>query len=676
MPTATVYANRAGVVKSRLPHTSFPQSGLDAYIAYYGATTQEHEAVFYGFSVPKSLYGKQVKAGYLSFNKSNSTPCYPAIVYYDIHTPDQLNTNTVTWDGTHRLGGTLDIITDPASTNQRAVGRTLEHIARGLNGVFIAVDTDYIANLTKYTTIKSAPSFTFDYSDTVIPSLKQEDLKGYRNPHEIIQLPFLLVEDITGPISLTAMKLRWRRAGEAGYTEVNLQPIEYVTDCWPFIYPVQPVPPNTFPTNSTVEWQLQLQVNGQWWSQNTAWNTLSTVDSISTASPVEPVNAMLDVEVENTFRWQHVIATGSAPTGYELQYSIDGYNWRALAARTGTAETSCTVAANTLPAGKLQWRVRTLNGDGIAGTWSEPAAIIGYGAPPAPIISEITNTARPTIRWQSDTQIAYELIIRQGEKELLHVGETAGTDKAYTVSDFLADGTYTVLVRIENSGLYWSQWASAGFAIQTQKPAPPVITGQPVQNGVMVTTAEVPDTLYLLRDGVPIAKLYGGQAVDYGVVGPHEYVVRRVNATGAYADSPPLVLETKVEQAVIAPADDPGSVIGPLLQAVENEYPSTANLAAEMKHYAGRRYPVAVTAGAIEEEFSPVLAALNPAHWRALRSLMEEAATVLYRNSAGDCAYCLIIALNPTKAHGGYMTWETTLARVDYVERIEYDEVI
>lgn len=681
MPTTTVYANRAGTIDSRRPNASASPSALTglelSWIAQpYGDYNGYLIEGVYGFNVPSYLYGKQVLSGYVRLSKNNSYHVAISAVR-PFRSPDEFDLNKVT-DKTAGRPGEYRIRGSYKETTLYYDGAA-DHIAWALSGVRVWVPGEYV-NRSERVTITAAPSVTIEYRDEVIPVLTQKEIEGYHNPKEVIKLPYNLYENIIGRVNISAIKVRWRKQGESGYSEVPLAVEPYIfqqatPSTW-FYYCQQPVPPNTFPVNAIIEWQLQLQVNGQWWSQNTAWNTFSTVDSISNASPVEPVNAMLDVEVENTFRWRHVIATGSAPTGYELQYSVDGYNWRALAARTGTAETSCVVAANTLPAGKLQWRVRTLNGDGIAGTWSEPAAIIGYGAPPAPIISEISNTARPTIRWQSDTQIAYELIIRQGDKELLHVGETAGTDKAYTVADFLADGAYTVLVRIENSGLYWSQWASAGFTIQTQKPAPPVITGQPVQNGVMVMTAEVPDALYLLRDGVSIAKLFGGQAVDYGAVGPHEYVVRRVNAAGAFADSTPLVLETKVEQAVIAPADDPGSVIGPLLQAVENEYPSTANLAAEMKHYAGRRYPVAVTAGAIEEEFSPVLAAMNPAHWRALRGLMEEAATVLYRNSAGDCAYCLIIALNPTKAYSGYMTWETTLTRVDYVERIEYDEVI
>lgn len=520
----------------------------------------------------------------------------------------------------------------------------------------------------------SRPYVTVAYEPIYLEA-SASPVSGFVDKHKEIKLIVTASATTDEAIEIPMLRsatIQWRDGESAQWNQLTGQVDANAN--WEWYKRIEFVIPPDSVTAESLHWRIANVVSNDGVITNfSAVNVLSTVDSLSTAVPVSPVNVMINVETENEFQWQHVIATGSDPTGFDVQYTIDGLSWQTLESKTGTAETVCIAAANALPAGKLQWRVRTYNGDGVAGEWSEPAAIIGYGAPPAPIISEITNSARPTIRWQSATQIAYELIIQQDGKDLLHVGETVGTDKAYTVSDFLQDGTYTVLVRIKNSGLYWSQWASVDFTIRTEKPAPPIIAGQQIKNGVAVSTDEGPDALYLLRDGVPIAKLYGGQAVDYGVVGPHEYVVRRVSAAGAFADSAPLVLETKVEQAVIAPADDPRSMIGPLLQAVENEYPSTANLMAEMKHYAGRRYPVAVTDGTIEEEYSPVFAALNPAHWRALRSLMEEAAPVLYRNSAGDCAYCLIIALNPTKAHSGYMTWETTMTRVDYVERIEYE---
>lgn len=675
MSTATVYAKAAANIISQNPDSSFPINGWNVELSYAKSTGRTANAV-YSFDVPADLYGKQVISGYLNFIKSSSTSVFGSTIA-KLNSPDKFNVNTATWNNIVDAEP-LNYQGSLGDRNQSQTSRA-EIMARLLNGAYLFATSDYDRSLS--TTITGKPSISITYNDVTVPQITQKDLIGYRNPLKAFEIQFSLTEDIIGPINITGAKIRWKEKDATHYSEADIPPDPYVSDSFYRITGIrhdnkQTIPPGTLPTGKLLDYQLQVQVNGEWWSQNTAWNTLSTIDSISTAIPKEPVNAIINVEVENTFRWQHVIATGSDPTGFDLQYSIDNYTWQQLGTERDTAETYCVVAANILPAGKFQWRIRTYNNDGITGEWSEPVALVGYGAPPTPIISEITNSARPTIRWQSATQIAYELIVQQDGRELVHARETAGADKAYTVSDFLQDGTYAVLVRIKNSGLYWSQWASADFTIRTDKPAPPIITGQPIENGVAVSAAEGPDVLYLLRDGIPIAKLYGGQAVDYGAAGLHKYVVRRVNAAGAFADSAPLALETKIEQALIAPADNPANFIGPLLQTQSNQYSSTASIVVELNHYAGRKYPVAVTDGTVDEEFSPVFAALTPDQWQALRNFMEDAAPVLYRNSAGDCAFCVISSLNPTKNWNGFTAWEMTMPRIDYVERIDYEEGI
>lgn len=434
------------------------------------------------------------------------------------------------------------------------------------------------------------------------------------------------------------------------------------------------LPKDTF-HSGTIQWGIEsaIGLDGDVTVfSGTIWN-LSTVDAKSTATPISPNNAMIDVESANVFKWKHNISTGSTPTGYDLQYSTDGHNWLPLASNKSTASLQYTVPANKLPAGKLWWRVRTYNGDGIAGEWSNSAAIVGYGAPPTPVITSVSNTARPTVTWTSSTQIAYDLGIYQGETEILRTGETAGTAKTYVSPDFLEDGTYTAKLRIENSGLYWSKWATKNFTIRTSKPAAPSISGKSVKNGVIIISSNKGNGLFLLRDGIPIAKIINGQAEDYTAVGWHEYKIRLVSGA-AFSDSAPLMLETKIDQAVIASADTPKNMIGPLLQSEKNVYPSTSNIASEMLFYAGRKYPVAVTTDDITEQFSPSFASLTPNQYERIKKKMESSTIVIYRNNGGECAYCLITNISPSRSNF-FTSWGMTLSRVDYIERIDYDGV-
>lgn len=673
MPTISIYGGRMVYVVKSSPSSTFVPGSIMTLSDYYSGA--ENRA-FMAFDIPETIKRKKILSGsfhvYAKSDERDSIGYSPANGQY--HDDITWNNQPYGYYNYSKLGEGNSF--SWKSISYASFWKEPEYKAGSLEDLLRNGVAFYIWNFgvgqiyTPYSSYR--PYISVQYEPITLEASGWPS-SGFVDRHKEIKLVVTaspMTDDVLEQPVLKSAAIEWRDGETGDWNRMESQApasknrIEFV------------IPPGSV-SAPVLQWRLiNVVSNDDVTAALSTMYSLSTVDSGSSAIPTDPVSATVDVESENRFYWQHVIETGSDPTGYDLEYSTDGVVWQVLSSMTKTSATSCIVPAGALPAGKLWWRVRTYNGDGIPGEWSEPAAIIGYGAPPAPVISEITNSARPMIRWQSATQIAYELVIRQGDAEALHVGETAGTEKNFMPADFLDDGGYTVSIRVKNSGQYWSAWANCDFAIQTEKPDQPQISGAPVENGVMVLTDAEDTTLYLLRDGVPIAKIYAGQAIDRCAVGPHEYIVRRVNAAGAFADSAPLVLETKIEQAVIAPADDPGQIIGPLLQAVENEYPSTTNLSVELKFYAGRKYPVAVTDGAINEEYAPVFAALNDLQWRALRRLMEEAIPVIYRNSAGDCACCVITDINPTKTWNGYMTWEITMPRVDYVERIDYDGVV
>lgn len=677
MPTANIYGSKMIYISSGSPASTFRPGAVVSVDDGYGQSSYNTDEIraYMSFDIPDAIRRKQILGGTFYVYARSDDP--DGLFYYPIDGGyrDNINWNnkpswhynpidlgeksSFAWkqkyypgfvvDPSYKTGALQDVLLK---------GVSFCHGGRGVGQLYTPYSNNKPYVLVEYTDIQlnayGAPKSGF------VDRHKEIKLIVTASPptHDAIEEP-----------RLQSATIRWRN-GESGEWNQLTGQADAASNRVEFV-----IAPDSVTTES-LHWGIVNVVSNDGVTTNgSAVNILSTVDSASTAVPKEPVNIMINVEEDNEFQWQHVIATGSDPTGFDIQYTADGLSWQPLASKTGTAETRCLVAANAIPAGKLQWRVRTYNGDGVAGQWSEPAAVVGYGAPPAPIISQITNSARPTIRWQSATQIAYELVIRRGDVELVRVGETAGTDKAYTVSEFLYDGAYTVFVRIENSGLYWSQWASANFVVQTEKPTPPEVEGESVRNGVLISVKETSDMLYLLRDGIPIARIRRGQTIDYSAVGGHEYTVRRVNSAGAFADSIPIYLETRIEQALIAPADTPEDFVGPLLQTEINQYSSTASTAVEYKHYAGRKYPVAVTDRTIDEEFSPTFAAITPDQWQALRNFMEDATPIIYRNSAGDCAYCMITSLNPTKKWNGFTVWEMTLGRIDYVERINYEEV-
>lgn len=681
MPTTTVYANRAAMTRSGSPNTSTSSGLTNTEIKYMGAGSGEITRPVYGFSVPKELYGKQVTSGYVTFVleqliASESDFLASALIRKN---PEDLVISAVTynnaWDGVALDEKLLNNVW----RDQKQTHASSTVIAKALNGITIIPFYKY-SNKNSGATVTTAPAITFTYSDTAIPNITQGKTPGYKNPNKEILLSCLLADDIVAEPNLTAAKLRWRIAGQSDYTEIPLGtpvPLAQEVDHAGFFLSYSlSVPAKTFPTKQQLEWQIQVELDGQWWSQNAAWEPLSTVDSISRAVPKAPVNALVDTESDNVFSWEHINATSSDPTGYDLQYSTNGETWQPLSAKQNSDACECTIARDTLLSGKSWWRVRTYNADQVAGEWSGIAAIVGYGAPPAPIIVGIENSARPLIVWQSAVQIAFELEILQQGSVVLHVDETAGTEKRYRVKQFLDDGTYTLKIRVKSSGLYWSAWAGANFLIKTVKPPVVSISGTKLKNGVLIETDPVEDMLYLLRDRVPIAKMPSGFAEDYCSVGVHRYMIRRVTPQNTFSDSAVIEVATNVEQAVIAPSGSPRQMIAPLLQIQANQYPSSLGIAAEMRYFAGRRYPVAAIDESVQREFTPAFASLSTEQVTALQLLTENGEPVIYRNVAGDCAHCIITAMTPIKAWNGFTTWEMTMRQVDFVECIEYSEVI
>lgn len=117
--------------------------------------------------------------------------------------------------------------------------------------------------------------------------------------------------------------------------------------------------------------------------------------------------------------------------------------------------------ANTFTSGTKYWRVRTYNTDGTASAWSDKAEFIAINAPSAPSIVIQSTGPRPRITWQTTEQEAYQLTLSSGYAS----GTVYGTEKAWRSPVYLADGSYTVRVRVQNKYGMWSEWSAAALPV-------------------------------------------------------------------------------------------------------------------------------------------------------------------------------------------------------------------
>ena len=285
------------------------------------------------------------------------------------------------------------------------------------------------------------------------------------------------------------------------------------------------IPAGTF-TADSIDWMVTATTVGGT-TVSSGWATISTVDTTPSSKPVSPSGISIDATITNRFSWQHIISTGTAQTAADLQYSTDGSTWTDLASVTGSDQ-FYDVQADTFSAGTKFWRVRTYNSDSVAGEWSTAAQFVAIASPSTPAITVQSLTGRPSISWETSEQQAYQVKLSTGYES----GTTYGTTQAWTAPYYLADGTYTVSVRVQNEYGLWSEWGTAALPVtHTAGDAITLtVTAEDAAAALTWTTSGSYDFYIIERNGEPISKTTGKSYMDalatgettYRIVGGHD----------------------------------------------------------------------------------------------------------------------------------------------------------
>lgn len=286
------------------------------------------------------------------------------------------------------------------------------------------------------------------------------------------------------------------------------------------------VPANTFPSG-TLEWRVKVTANSGT-TTTSAWQEITTTDVTPTAKPVSPSGIVIDATIVNRFSWQHIISTGTPQRKADLQWSADSTTWNTLATVAGENQ-YYDVPANKFTSGTKYWRVRTYNTDNTPSEWSDKAEFIAINAPSAPSIVIQSTGPRPRITWQTSEQEAYQLTLSSGYAS----GTVYGTEKAWRSPVYLADGSYTVRVRVQNKYGMWSEWSAAALPVShTEGEAITLSASESHEAALTWQTAGSYDFYLIERDGVAIGRTVQKQYVDHTSIGSVTYRVR-----GCYDES-------------------------------------------------------------------------------------------------------------------------------------------
>ena len=530
------------------------------------------------------------------------------------------------------------------------------------DAIVVDVDTSALPvgqikwRLAVYTTANysSEPVYS-DYvvSESVAAAISVSPSGGYVSP--TASNVFSWGVEQAGAVLQTRAELKWRSGTSGAFQTIT---INGATQSYTF-------PANAFP-KGTIQWSVTVYTEVGV-SISSAVISLYTQEPGATVEALEPNGTVVESTSSILFRWSHIVETGTAQTKAELQWSADKSTWTALATITGSAQ-SWTAPANTFTAGTRYWRVRTYNSDNVASAWSDAATFICVGAPAAPVVVIQELSPRPRISWQVEGQQAYQV-------ELVGVyadGTRFGTDKQWQSPLYLADGDYTVRVRVQNEYGFWSAWGVAPLQIINTPGSAITLTAEAGREVTLAWAASGFDYYIVYRDGTAIARTTKPLYTDRTSIGRVKYQVR-----GCYASSANYSLSDAVTVTVSTPSVclyDLDAEQWVDLRYNASAHRSTAyTLARDIQYMqlSGRMYPVAERSEFVQRSLRVACVCFTAEDRARMLSILGH--LVCVKTPEGNMVVGYIANLSET-SDDFFSTYGFDVAQADIKEEIDIDE--
>lgn len=307
-------------------------------------------------------------------------------------------------------------------------------------------------------------------------------------------------ESVIGSLSHASAYIEWRVTGSGQSNIVNVPVLSANANFQ--------LPANTF-TSNNVQYRVSATSNGGYTAVS-EWVDLVTDDLVSGAIGVSPNGVAEDVTGVQ-FSWQHVIQTGTPPTGFNIQYSTNnGSSWIELVTGTGST-TTWRSAHNQIPSGNIVWRVRTQNSTGNWGTFSEPVSAIVRVSPDTPILTSYPGVPKPTFVWNAPEQAGFQLQLLTPSGAVFYDSEEIySVSRNFTYPGYLNDGSYVVRVRVITTLGVWSAWGQANLNVRNVSPGTIALTTRVTCKNTVYLSWSANATFsgfYVLRNDEPVAYL-------------------------------------------------------------------------------------------------------------------------------------------------------------------------
>lgn len=424
------------------------------------------------------------------------------------------------------------------------------------------------------------------------------------------------------------------------------------------------MPGSTLPVSQNIQWRVQATIaNGQT-TQNINWQSIQTTDALPITMAISPSGTYVDGTKEVLFTWNHNTDTGTAQTAYDLQIKTSVGDWTTIQSGT-TQDEYCNLPANTLPSGTLQWRVRTYNADGTAGSWSNELTIVVIAAPAAPVAQIDVISPRPKISWTSQDQQAYQ--VQMGTYDS---GLQFGTAKSFKCPVYLPNGSTRMRVRVLNEYNLWSDWTEIIATITNVPGTAPVLAIEAGYDAQLSWAEnESAGEYWVYRDGKCIAKTYGNTYIDRLSIGKHTYYIKETySENDNYTDSNTVTVTLKTEYPIICDLENSGWI---KLKLSINSVPSVQISMQQdiaLVQYTGSEYPTPEVSDYKQRTYSISTAYMDIASCVQFESLLGKVVCIKdqYDN--------LIIGIMSSYAKTSttfYTTYTATVSEIDEGEYLE-----
>lgn len=425
-------------------------------------------------------------------------------------------------------------------------------------------------------------------------------------------------------------------------------------------------------TATDMEYQFIVTSNGGVSSKDEEWHPFTVINPYINPKNLSPKGQIINGEAATVFSWENVGIEQFGQAAYEAQISADnGVTWQTLSSANNSLS-RFTLAARRLESGTYRWRVRCKNWANMWGPWSEEATFLVQRGLAPPTITSVSSIPRPTVKWTSTGQQAWQMQITDADGKVLYdSGSVYGKAQQTKVPVFLPDGQVQVSVRVANIFGTWSPWGRKSVVIQNQEGPAITLKTRKVPFGVRLEweTEGTYTRYFIYRDGVPIARCTHSPYTDYRANGRHAYFIRGVDSRDYYTDSTVAYEITLIDQAAIADYETLEWIRLDSKRGGAPTHDTEQEVLTNFVHYDGRRLPVAEVS-----EFSDVSHEISFTLYERIAEEQLHALlgrTVIYKNCYGDTVIGVLYRNSTSRDWAVDATF--SIVETDCKEAVDFD---